>query len=74
LEAYHMLLDIERPPTNTTLAPRHGGSPLPEWLAVKAPAEARDDDERSIALALAIAVVSSLVFWAGLAVVLFWLI
>ncbi|MCT2398140.1 hypothetical protein [Novosphingobium mangrovi (ex Huang et al. 2023)] len=65
-----MLLDIQRRYTDNACAPRREADPLPEWLAINAPANMPEQGESNIALALAIAVVSSLVFWAGLAVVL----
>lgn len=45
---------------------------LPEWLAIRPPADGDDDaaDQRA-ALGLAIALVSSLMFWAGVGIVLF---
>lgn len=44
---------------------------LPEWLAIRAPADADTAVEQRPALGLAIAVVSSLVFWAGLGIALY---
>ncbi|SFF87439.1 hypothetical protein SAMN05518801_102365 [Novosphingobium sp. CF614] len=66
-----MLLDIERPRIEAPNVQRHHENTLPEWLAIRATAELPDEDDRHIALGLAIAVVSSLVFWVGLAILLF---
>ncbi len=43
---------------------------IPEWLAVPAPVDAPQEDAPDVALGLAISVVSSLIFWAGLAALL----
>lgn len=51
--------------------PFRGDATLPEWFAVRPPADADVEEGQRPALGLAIAVVSSLVFWAGVAIVVF---
>ena len=44
---------------------------MPDWLAVRPPADADAEEEQRPALGLAIAVASSLLFWAGAAIFVF---
>lgn len=52
------------------VVPFQGDATLPGWFAVQPPANADAQEEQRPALGLAIAVVSSLMFWGGVAIAL----